>query len=326
MRAFLVLCLFISVAVAQTIYDDLPGADDTSKVDNLRRAVAQFRQYAAGQACFTEFFTELSNANTINRWAAWLCTYFGGPTDFAGCGYYLDDNDNTTLITNVTDLKLDLSVKHSALPLGTAHVEAFVPIMARALTRTDTAPATLEGDIVDALSDLGADVVFPGNEALVCRTPSLTLSWRVGAPGFPYSNNSPVNRLVTWSWDDDLPHTVTPNAGETVPLIGFGSGPTALTRNTTCITTSAQYPGGGTPCNLGTIGTFSYSHFFLANDTIGYHCNTHAALTGTLIVGNGGGQNTGTNTETAPADVDVFDTSDGADGGGDSAVRICSWL
>lgn len=320
MKVLIFFCaLFVAFTAAQ-IFDQLPGASDEEKIALIRAAVAQVRWYAAGQACFTEHFPTPGDAGTIEHWAAWICSYLGGPATTNGnCTYFEQFGDNDTIVTDPAGLLTALSIKHQSLGISTEASELFTQLLAKALVTTG-ATSLVDDDVIEALSN-ATDIIVTdvgGN----CRAPDVSITW--SNPG-THNNNVVLNGLVTWTWGDDLVHSIAVDTGESAVLVGFGSGDLTLSRTTACSTSSPSFPDGGTPCNLGGGNVFAYSHIFAANDTIGYHCDVHfSTLTGNLIVGNGGSGGTNTNTNTNPPDVDNFD--DGGDGGDGSACSLKSWL
>jgi plastocyanin len=310
--------LLVAFSSAQLIFDDLPGANDAEKINLIRAAVSQVRAFAAGQACLTAQFPNPQDQAAIEHWSAWICSYLGGPTGTnEDCTFFDQFGDNETIVTTRPELILSLILKHDNKGISTQMSTLFTNLLARALIGTGATTLAI-ADVEDALANATAAVVDPDTATAGCPTAAVTIQWSNPANRI---NAVALNGLVTWVWADDLVHSIEIESGGAV-LAGFGSGDLTLSRLTACNSGSPSFPDGGTPCNLGGGGAFSYSHVFEANATIGYHCNVHSTLTGTLTVGNGGGT-TNTNTNTNPNDVDA----DGGDGGdGDASSTLKSWL
>jgi len=329
---FCALFLLVSPTLS-AIFDDLPGLTEEEKIMNLQRGIAQFRNYIAGQACFTRQFQDPSNPEALERWVGWFCTYFGGPANATNCTY--TDLVSSEPLTEVGELEAALVEFHNpALNISNEQNDLFIELLAKAIALTgDSSNPNLEADIIANLTAIA--VVSEDNANDTCPTADLTLPWSV-ASSTGQNETISIESLVTWVWEDTARHAVAPDSGETIVLPGFGGGLNTLRVVTECNSTSAAYPDGGIPCNLGGGDEFSYSHFFEEEGVLNYHCPVHPSMNGRLTINGTLPGETGTSTsETSMATSETSGTVDEGDGDGDqdtdeeeigsSAVVLQAW-
>jgi len=313
------------------IWNSIPGATNTTKMNNLVAGVLLARQWLVGRLCVHQSFIQPpapTDNSTVINWAAFLCGYWGGPANTTDlCTYYAGGGrtqPSNIVASNFPGVYGALRTTYE--PSGNSLLEYetvrdALSFAIAAVTQTPSFAATAQADFDANLKTqiLSSNTTIVNNP---CPTPMI-INW--GLPTALGNINVPLDTFVTWVWNDALNHSVqSTTSGFT--FLGIGGQGLATTKSFDCAT--GYTPNGA--CVVDSVGVFNYTYqFTVPGQVVNFDCVIHGSqMAGSITVATL--NTTGQTTSNSGNPTTGFDgtgiTTASASVGSSSASTLNSWL